>query len=793
MKLFGSPALKSSCLFVGYRDFGRIQKRIASVPQGAARRTSILSLLSWGFSALFLQTLTPTEARATTVCPEVTPDAVMDWAEATFPELFPRTNSQRLPSVTFSGVTYNARVYGVAAQARYLGVTLDGKVFALGDFTGGVLRQFETLSYWAPQVRQFQCPEVTITSQPLSATVQAGQQATFRVTAASNAQLRYRWYRNGVPIGETDAPVYTTPPLELSLDGSRYSVEILAGSGSTRSVEVNLAVTPGSQPWRRWLWANAGPSESNSVITWADGVRPNESAALILVNPDSPSNPVTVEGAGQASSVYFAGIEFDQLDYFRIGNGEGVSLSSRQGSFGYVVYAKGDRLWKVNLERSAAVPVPALLSSLSTRQICGSPAFTADPVKPIRSFVLVQSPPVGGSCNSSNLRRFLVPMDLGAQDPPIEATGSLLAALRWGDGSFRGFLIQRNRQILEVDHRFRVVSTLFSVSTDAPINLLHDKFAESGLLLFGEGNAVKLFRADRPGFASTIEGLTPSGTRVLGLHKAGVQRLLLVDSAGWLKSIRLDNASVETHLRDSRFFLAEAGLDASYIVLADSRRVIRFSANGSVTTLSDSTFAREGPVPLCASTPSSIVCRIVAGALAVVPKAGGSTLVTGFGQRDGVDVNRTWKVIDRSIWYQSLSTNNLEGGLRSVNDDGTGARRLPDVELGAIGDAGLAASDRASAAQQPDQWRTPYLQVISRTDGLQILDGRTGQVAVTYGALPRLPTATLVSMPPFYRAFDTGQPQLVPVVVFVGRDLRVELFMVRGNRPGLERVTRFVQ
>jgi hypothetical protein len=666
-------------------------------------------------------------------------------------------------------------------------------VFALGDFTGGALQQFETVSHWAPQVRQQLCPAVVISSQPVSVAVQAGQQATFRVAATSNAALRYQWFRNGVPIGESDVPSYTTPPVEISQDGSLYSVDIIAGAGRTRSVGARLTVTPGSQPWRRWLWANAGRVESNSVTTWANGVRPNESPALVLVNPDTPNSPITVEGAGQSSPVYVSGVELNQLDYLNFGNGESFPLLVRQGSFGYIVYSKGDRFWKLDLTRGASTPTSELLSSVSTRQACPNPLFISDPVLPLRSALLVLAPPAGGTCTSPNLRRLLLPMDLRAQDPPIEAEGVILTSLRWGDGSIRGFLVQRNRQVIEVDHRFRPVTTLFSVSSDTTVSVLYDGFAESGLLLIGDRNVLKLHDTSRVGEPLTITGATASDTRVIGLHTAGTKRLLFVDGAGWLKSIRLTDGGVDTHLRESAPYLTEAAADASYLALASSHRLIRFAGDGSITTLSDSAFAREQPAPLCAPTPQRIVCRFVGGGLAVVPKAGGATVMTGFGPRDLLDINSTWKVVDRTIWYQSLSRNNLEGGLRSVSDDGTGAKRLANSQLGALVDSGLAARSRAEALFQPDRWPGPYMQVFSATEGLQILDGRTGQVAVTYGATPRFATPNTVDfLLAFYRGFDTGQPQLVPMLLISGGTPFFELFMVRGNQPGLERVTRFV-
>jgi hypothetical protein len=87
----------------------------------------------------------------------VTSDMVLDWAEYKFPDLFPKAAGVRFPSVVYEGVTYNARAYGGAWGTRYLGITPDGRIFGLGDFTGQGLQQFDTITFWASQVLGDQC------------------------------------------------------------------------------------------------------------------------------------------------------------------------------------------------------------------------------------------------------------------------------------------------------------------------------------------------------------------------------------------------------------------------------------------------------------------------------------------------------------------------------------------------------------------------------------------------------------------------------------------------------------
>lgn len=82
----------------------------------------------------------------------VTPEMILDWAEYTFPELFPERMGEHLQAIEYDGVIYTARAYSEAWGSRYLGITPDREIFGLGDFTGHTLQQFETVGYWSDQV-----------------------------------------------------------------------------------------------------------------------------------------------------------------------------------------------------------------------------------------------------------------------------------------------------------------------------------------------------------------------------------------------------------------------------------------------------------------------------------------------------------------------------------------------------------------------------------------------------------------------------------------------------------------
>jgi serine protease len=89
-----------------------------------------------------------------------------------------------------------------------------------------------------------------ITAQPQSATVNAGQSATFTVTATGTGPLAYQWSRNGTAINGATSASYTTPALGAADSGVNYTVTVSNVAGSATSapatVTVNAAPPPSS-------------------------------------------------------------------------------------------------------------------------------------------------------------------------------------------------------------------------------------------------------------------------------------------------------------------------------------------------------------------------------------------------------------------------------------------------------------------------------------------------------------------------------------------------------------------
>src|SRR5215471_2149444 len=82
----------------------------------------------------------------------------------------------------------------------------------------------------------------SITSQPGSQTVTAGQTATFSVTATGTAPLSYQWRKNGTNISGATSGSYTTPATTTTDSGTSFSVVVTNSAGSVTSNAATLTV-----------------------------------------------------------------------------------------------------------------------------------------------------------------------------------------------------------------------------------------------------------------------------------------------------------------------------------------------------------------------------------------------------------------------------------------------------------------------------------------------------------------------------------------------------------------------
>ncbi len=82
----------------------------------------------------------------------------------------------------------------------------------------------------------------SITQQPASVTVSAGQPASFSVAASGAAPLKYQWQRNSVSISGATLSTYTVSNTQLSDSGSQFRCVVTNGYGTVTSGAATLTV-----------------------------------------------------------------------------------------------------------------------------------------------------------------------------------------------------------------------------------------------------------------------------------------------------------------------------------------------------------------------------------------------------------------------------------------------------------------------------------------------------------------------------------------------------------------------
>ncbi|HLP01140.1 MAG TPA: immunoglobulin domain-containing protein, partial [Opitutaceae bacterium] len=87
----------------------------------------------------------------------------------------------------------------------------------------------------------------SITTQPASVTVLAGQSATFTVTASGTAPLSYQWLRDGATISGATSASYTINAVAAN-DAGAYTVVVTNSAGSVTSNSATLALASGIFP-----------------------------------------------------------------------------------------------------------------------------------------------------------------------------------------------------------------------------------------------------------------------------------------------------------------------------------------------------------------------------------------------------------------------------------------------------------------------------------------------------------------------------------------------------------------
>jgi len=161
----------------------------------------------------------------------------------------------------------------------------------------------------------------SITTQPSSQTVIAGQTASFSVAATGTAPLSFQWKKNGVAISGAMSSSYTTSATATSDSGAQFTVLVSNAAGSVTSAAAMLTVNAGAvapsittQPSSQTV--SAGQTASFSVAATGSA----------LLSFQWKKNGVTITGAASSSYTTPATVTSDSGELFT------VTVSNSAGS-----------------------------------------------------------------------------------------------------------------------------------------------------------------------------------------------------------------------------------------------------------------------------------------------------------------------------------------------------------------------------------------------------------------------------------------------------------------------------
>jgi HYDIN/CFA65/VesB-like, Ig-like domain/Immunoglobulin I-set domain len=142
-------------------------------------------------------------------------------------------------------------------------------------------------------------PTVTppsITAQPASVTVLAGQKASFSVGVTGTTPLACQWYKNGAAIGGATSFVYTTSATATSDNGAQFTAVVSNSAGSATSGAALLTV---NSPI---VLLN---SSSTNLVFGNVNVSSSSSQSVLLTNAGNSS--VTISNVSVAGGGFNAG------------------------------------------------------------------------------------------------------------------------------------------------------------------------------------------------------------------------------------------------------------------------------------------------------------------------------------------------------------------------------------------------------------------------------------------------------------------------------------------------------
>ncbi len=142
----------------------------------------------------------------------------------------------------------------------------------------------------------------SITTQPVSQTVIAGNTASFAVAATGTAPLTYQWSKNGAAISGATSSTYTTPAETTADNNAQFTVAVGNSAGTATSNAAILTVSAAT------LLLNSG---SSSLSFGSVNVSSSSTQTAALTNSGNSSvtiSNVTVSGAGFNASGVSSGL-----------------------------------------------------------------------------------------------------------------------------------------------------------------------------------------------------------------------------------------------------------------------------------------------------------------------------------------------------------------------------------------------------------------------------------------------------------------------------------------------------
>ncbi|MCU1240028.1 MAG: hypothetical protein JWO71_754 [Candidatus Acidoferrum typicum] len=220
----------------------------------------------------------------------------------------------------------------------------------------------------------------SITAQPASKPVTAGQTATFSVAATGTAPLSYQWKKNNVAITGANSSSYTTTATTSSDNGAQFAVAISNSAGSVTSSAATLTV---------------------NAATYLLSVSPTSLGFGNVDIGSSSSLNTTVTNNGN-SNVAISGVTVTGTGFSTRGATSGTILAPNQSATLSVAFAPGAAQGvsgSINVA-SNATNTPA---TISLTGIGVTPAGSAFPVWVQSSMLRVGKADAAGTTSSINL------------------------------------------------------------------------------------------------------------------------------------------------------------------------------------------------------------------------------------------------------------------------------------------------------------------------------------------------------------------------------------------------------